>query len=107
MVDWDTINSEAERLANELFRADTDLGEAERLKDYYLFKNCDEDAIRKYLDTMATNPPPRSKRTQRYYQSLRDIWKRWNTSLTGIDKARAWGLAVKITRYRKVLGSLR
>ncbi len=108
MVDWDAINREAERLADELSQADTELDkakklldEAEKLKDYFLFKNCDEFAVRKYLDTMATNPPPRSRQTPRCYQTLRDIWNRWNTSLTGIDKARAWGLAVRIAKARK------
>ncbi|MFQ3611967.1 MAG: hypothetical protein SNJ72_10800 [Fimbriimonadales bacterium] len=98
MVDWDTINREAEKLAKELRRTQTDLGEAEKLKDYYLFKDCDEDAVKKYLDTMADNPPERSKKTQRYYHELRRVWNQWNTPLKGIDKARAWGLAVKIAK---------
>lgn len=100
MVDWDTINQEAERLAKLLQRAGTDLGEAEKLKDYYLFKDCDEEAVKRYLDTMADNPPPRSKRTQGYYQQLRSAWNQWNTPLKGIDKARAWGFAVKIAKSR-------
>jgi len=99
-VNWEAIMREAEKLERMLRQADLDLNEAEKAIGYYLFKGCDEQAMDRYLRQMAENPPPRSKRTQRYYQQLYRIWRGWSSTcqLTGIDKARAWGWGVRMRR---------
>lgn len=102
MPNWDNIGTDAKWVARELERLEVDLAEAEKLVDYYLFKGCSEEAMLRYLDTLAQNPPPRSRRSQRHYRNLRDIWQRWNTTLTGVDKARAWGWAVRSAKASRV-----
>jgi len=104
-VDWEKVLREAEELARQLRRARVDLNEAvneaEKALTFYLYKNCNEEAMRRYLNTMATNPPPRSKKTQRYYCVIRDLWEGWRTDLSGRDKARAWGWAVRLAKVGK------
>ncbi|MCS7066599.1 MAG: hypothetical protein NZL85_10075 [Fimbriimonadales bacterium] len=101
MPDWNTIGEQAERVVRELTRLQVDLNEAEKLVDYYLFKGCDDEAMSRYLDTLAQDPPPRSRRSQHHFRNLRDIWNRWNTPLTGVDKARAWGWAVRLAKAER------
>jgi len=100
MTNWDAIMKEARRLANLLQRAEIDLNEAEKALGYYLFKDCNDQAMERYLHEMGTNPPPRSRRTQNYYRELHRIWKQWsaNCSLSGLNKARAWGWGIKMTK---------
>ncbi|BCW94588.1 MAG: hypothetical protein WHS44_11465 [Fimbriimonadales bacterium] len=99
-MNWDAIIEAAKKLENLLRRAEIDLNEAEKAIGYYLFKDCDEEAMKKYLETMANNPPPRSKRTQRYYRELYRVWQQWSPQcgLTGRDKARAWGWGVRMAK---------
>ena len=101
MPDWESISKQAEWVARELVQLEVDLAESEKLVDYYLFKGCSEEAMARYLKTLAHNPPPRSRRSQRHFRNLREIWNRWNTSLTGVDKARAWGWAVRRAKALK------
>jgi len=98
MPDWDAIMDEAERLAGLLQQKQIDLSEAEKLLGYFVYKNYDPAAVSRYLDIMSENPPPRSKRSQLYFRSLKEIWSGWRTDLAGADKARAWGWAVRIAR---------
>lgn len=97
---WNEIIEAAKRLEKLLCREGIDLNEAEKVIGYYLFKGCDERAMNRYLKEMAENPPPRSKRTKRYYRSLYRIWQQWSAQckLTGIDKARAWGWGVRMAK---------
>lgn len=97
-MDWDRLMTEAEEMARRLRQAGVDLSEAKKALDYYLYKGCDEQAMRRYLEIMATKPPLRSKKTQAHYRGIRDLWLGWRTSLRGADKARAWGWAIRLAR---------
>lgn len=99
-MDWDTLMKEAEDMADRLRQTGVDLNEAEKALTYYLHKNCDERAMSRYLELMATNPPLRSKRTQVHYRTIRSLWMSWRTGLRGLDKAGAWGWAVRLARVR-------
>jgi len=101
MPDWDAIMSEAERLANWFLHRNVDLAEAQKLLEYFARKDFDSDAVSKYLDAMSQNPPPRSKRSQKHFRNLKQIWDEWQTSLEGQDKARAWGWGVREARVRR------
>lgn len=102
MPNWDAIMEEAKHLENLLRRADVDLNEAEKALGYYIFKDYDDAAMERYLKEMATNPPPRSRRTQGYYRELSRVWQQWSTrcSLKGVDKARAWGWGVRMAKCK-------
>ncbi|MCD6508616.1 hypothetical protein J7M22_18600 [Candidatus Poribacteria bacterium] len=91
---------EAEKVANQLVRRDVDLSEAEKMLDIYVQSDYNEEMIRRYLDTMAKNPPPRSKQSQRYFRGMRDIWNMWKPELGGKEKAMAWGWGVRIAKAR-------
>ncbi|RDV83580.1 hypothetical protein [Ammonifex thiophilus] len=97
-MDWEIITREAEGMARRFKQNGVDLNEAKKVLDYYVYKRFDEEALVRYLQIMAFNPPPRSKRTQRYYQKLYDLWLNWNTGLKGRDKARAWGWAIRLAK---------
>ncbi|MGB9886320.1 MAG: hypothetical protein ACPLRW_04905 [Moorellales bacterium] len=99
-MDWDALMEEAEELAVRLKQTGVDLNEAEKVLGYYLYKNCDEKAMSRYLELMATSPPLRSKKTQVHYRTIRSLWMSWRTGLRGADKARAWGWAVRLARVR-------
>jgi len=101
MSDWDTIMAEAGRVAGELRRLAVDLAEAEKIGDYYIGHGYNEAQMARYLELLATNPPVRSKRSQRHYQSLREIWQRWRPGLQGADKARAWGWGVRLAKTER------
>ena len=100
MPNWNAVMEEAKRLERLLRRAEIDFNEAEKSLGYYLFKGYDDQAIERYLKEMADNPPPRSRRTQGYYEELYRIWQEWGRQckLSGIDKARAWGWGIKMAR---------
>ena len=100
MSSWDAVMKEAKRLENMLRRAEVDLNEAEKALGYYLFKGYDEEAMARYLKEMASNPPPRSRRTQNYYRELSRIWQEWSKQcpLQGADKARAWGWGIRMAK---------
>ncbi|HIC92889.1 MAG TPA: hypothetical protein EYP09_01370 [Anaerolineae bacterium] len=98
MTDWEAILREAERLATQFRRLEVDLAEAEKIGDYYVYKEYNEGAMLHYLEMMARNPPPRSRRSQRHFKSLWDIWQSWQPSLPGPDKAKAWGWGVRIAK---------
>ncbi|GIV09250.1 MAG: hypothetical protein KatS3mg019_1341 [Fimbriimonadales bacterium] len=100
MKNCEAIMKEAKRLENLLSRADIDLNEAEKALGYYIFKDYDDAAMERYLKEMATNPPPRSRRTQGYYRELSRVWQQWSVqcSLSGQDKARAWGWGIRMAR---------
>jgi len=101
MSDWDTIMVEANRVSGELRRLAVDLAEAEKIGDYYIGHGYSEAQMARYLELLATNPPVRSKRSQRHYQSLREIWQRWRPGLHGADKARAWGWGVRLAKTER------
>lgn len=101
MSDWDAILKEAEWLAKQFLQLEVDLAEAEKAGDYYVSKQYSDAAMARYLQLMAQNPPPRSRRSQRHFQNLWDIWQRWHPSLQGADKARAWGWGVRMAKARR------
>ncbi len=101
MSDWDSIMAEATRVANDLRRLAVDLAEAEKIGDYFINHGYRDDLMARYLELLATNPPIRSKRSQRHYQNLRDIWQRWRPGLKGADKARAWGWGVRLAKSER------
>jgi len=101
MVDWETIMKEAQWLATQFLRLNVDLAEAEKLLDYFAYKDFDSGAVSKYLDLMSQNPPPRSKRSQKHFSNLKQIWDDWRTKLGGRDKARAWGWGVREARAKR------
>ena len=98
MSDWDAILDEAQRLAQDLRQRGVDLAEAQKAGDYYVYKNCDDEAMGRYLERMANNPPSRSRRSQRHFKNLWDIWRTWRTPLPAKDKARAWGWGLREAR---------
>ena len=98
MTDWEAIMREAERLAKQFRRLDVDLSEAEKVGDYYAYKGYKDATMLHYLEMMAKNPPPRSRRSQRHFKNLWDIWRSWQPSLSGLDKARAWRWGVRLAR---------
>lgn len=101
MTDWESIMAEAERLAAQFRRLGVDLAEAKKVGDYYVYKGCDDQAMLRYLEMMAKNPPPRSRRSQRHFKNLWDIWRSWQPSLSGPDKARAWGWGVRMAKTKR------
>lgn len=101
MLDWDTIMSDAEMIKNKLLLLNVNLSEAQKLGSYFNYKKYDEQSLKRYLRTMANNPPPRSKRTKRHYRGLQQIWREWRTNLQGEEKAIAWGWGVKLAHAGK------
>lgn len=101
MTDWDTICKEGERLAQELLSMDVDLSEAQKLGDYFRFKLWNEEAVKRYMNDMATNPPIRSRRSKTHHENICNIWDGWSTQLKGEDKARAWGIAIRTAKAKK------
>lgn len=102
MNNWDMIMDEAERLAGSLLSLDVDLSEAQKVGDYFVAKGCDREIVLKYLREMSKNPPPRSRRTQPYYQKLLQIWQGWRSQPTEKrDQACAWGWAVRIAKSKR------
>jgi len=105
MNSWDMIMDEAERLAGSLLSFDVDLSEAQKVGDYFVAKGCDREVVLKYLREMSKNPPPRSRRTQPYYQKLLQIWQGWRSQLPAQDQARAWGWGARVAKTRRwILG---
>ena len=98
MSDWDAILDEAERLARQFRQRQMDLSEAEKVGDYYVHKEYSDEAMARYLELMARNPPPRSRRSQRHFKNLWDIWRTWYPNLVGKDKARSWGWGVRMAK---------
>lgn len=106
----DQIMQVAEKVAAELVQLRVDLGEAQKAGDYFRWQEYDERAMARYLDTLAEHPPPRSQRTKRQYQGIREVWSRWNTNLQRDDKARAWGWAVRLAKtgvFKPLAGAVR
>ncbi len=101
MTDWNTVIQEAERLAEQLVRFDVDLAEAAKLGDYFIAKAYDREAVRRYLQALSQNPPPRSRRSQGHFRNLKQIWEGWRSNLPSPDQARAWGWAVRQARVKK------
>lgn len=98
MSDTDAMLDDAEWLARQLRQRNVDLSEAQKAGGYYASKEYDDKAMARYLQVMATNPPPRSQRSQSHFRNLWDIWRTWQTGLTGKDKAQAWGWGVRLAR---------
>src|SRR4051812_17459503 len=102
----DALMEEARRVALELARAGVGqpgrdrkpggLTAAKQAADYFRSQNCDEGAMRHYLDTLADDPPLRSQKTQSYHQTVRDVWSGLSPALVGMDRARAWGWAIRL-----------
>ena len=104
MIVWDEILTESQWLADQFRQRELDLSETEKAGDYYIHKDFSEEKMLEYLAMMARNPPPRSRRSQRYYIGLFDIWRQWasrNKKLTSVDKARAWGWAVRMAKSQR------
>jgi hypothetical protein len=97
-MNWDRLMAEAEEMARRLAQTGVDLSEAEKALTYYVYKGFDEQAMRRYLELMATRPPLRSRKTQAHYRKMRDLWLSWRTGLRGEDKGRVWGWAVRLAR---------
>lgn len=57
--------------------------------------------VRDYLDEMSRNPPPRSQRSKRHFQSLKTIWNNWRFNVKDEEKARAWGWAVRLAKANR------
>lgn len=100
-MDWEKIMSDAEVIKNKLLLLNVDLSEAQKLGSYFNYNKYDERSLNRYLRTMAENPPPRSKITQRHYRGLQQIWREWKTELQGKEKAIAWGWGVKMAHAGK------
>jgi hypothetical protein len=100
---YDVIHEEASRLAQQLAREGVDLNEAKKFGDYYRWKKFNEHAVTKYLDTMASNPPARSRQTKRYYIAMRNVWTNWKSQLRGADKCRAFLWAVRLAQIPQEL----
>ena len=98
MNDWDLIADEAEGVARRLRQDAVDLSEAEKAGDYFTSQLYSEEKMRHYLMLLAQNPPVRSKRSIHHYRNLQKIWKSWHTTLTGQNKARAWGWGVRLAK---------
>lgn len=101
MTDWKKVMDDAEQIAARLLSQKVDLAEAEKLLEYFAKHEYRSEDVGKYLALMSQNPPPRSRRSQGHYRSLREIWEQWRTSLKFEDKARAWGWAVRIARTKR------
>ncbi len=97
-TDWTEIMREAEKVANQLIRRGVDLNEAQKLLDIYVQSGYDEGMIGRYLETMAKNPPQRSRKSQGYFRGLREIWRIWSPEFTGKEKAMAWGWGVRMAK---------
>jgi hypothetical protein len=98
MSDTNAMLNDAEWLARQFRQRDVDLSEAQKAGAYYISKKCNDAAMARYLELMATNPPPRSQRSRSHFRNLWDIWRTWQTGLTGKDKAQAWGWGVRLAR---------
>lgn len=107
MTDWEQIIGEAQPLAV-AFQAqlrneqanDRDAGfnEAQKALNYYLSHHYDESAFNAYLNALVERTPARTRRSLPYYRAIRTLWRSWQTALTGQDKARAWGWAIRLAK---------
>ncbi len=103
MNTWDQIIQEAEQLERKFLRQEVDLSEAEKAGDFFIKHGCNENEMARYLKTLATKPPERSKKSQGHYRNIRNIWQGWRTSLQDKDKARAWGWGIRLAKSQVVL----
>ena len=96
----DKVMDAAELLVTLL--GDVDPNEAKKVGQQFIYFQYDGGKMARYLGIMAANPPARSKKTQGYYQRLRDIWTReWRVGdLSGPEKARAWLWGAGLVRAR-------
>lgn len=101
MTNWTQILDEADWVSEQLYRQGIDLAEAQKVGDYFVRQNYSDKAMAHYLELLANRPPPRSQRSQRYFKGLQKIWSNWRTTLSGADKARAWGWGVRGVRVLK------
>jgi hypothetical protein len=102
MSTWDDIQNEAEWLAQQFRQRNVDLAEATKAGNYYTSKDYDNKAFARFLELMAKNPPPRSRRSQQHFKNLWDIWRSWKPSLMEKDKAYAWAWGVRLAKAKSV-----
>jgi hypothetical protein len=95
-VDWDVICAEAEALARQFAQHGLDAGECLKLAKLYAAHRYSEQWVARYLELMASNPPPRSKKFAPQFARMRTVWLNWRTRLEGREKALAWGWAARI-----------
>jgi hypothetical protein len=100
--DWPLIMAEAQVLEKKLRRAAVDLNEAQKVGEYYNSHAYSDARMANYLAMMAAKPPIRSRQSQRYFVSLRDIWNEWQPKISGHAKAQAWAWAVRLARSPEI-----
>jgi len=98
MINWDNILRAAEDVARQMKREQVEESQAEKAGDYFVDQGYSEVAMAKYLQIMAENPPIRSQQSASQHYAIRRVWTEWQTDLTGRDKARAWGWAIRLTK---------
>ncbi len=98
-MDWERIVTEGRRLAHLIPQDRVNPSESEAGLEYYISTGFNDEKLAKFLDLMISNPPRRSRRTRGYYENLkRALLHTWNTSLTGEEKAMAWGWAIRTVK---------
>jgi hypothetical protein len=100
--DWTAILADAQALEKKLRKAGVDLNEAQKVGEYYVGHAYDDTRMASYLALLAANPPIRSRQSQRYFVSLRDIWKEWQPKVSGRAKAQAWAWGVRLAKSPEI-----
>jgi len=92
------VITEAQRVANRLSNSDVDPNEVAKAVQFFTYYGFDTELFQRYLSTMADNPPPRSRRTKRYYETIKQVWRSSGVNLRPEEKAYAWSWAVRLMR---------
>lgn len=94
-MDWHAICREADSLAQQFAQQGLDANECVKLGKLYAAHGYSDEWVAKYLQLMASDPPPRSRKTAPQYSRMRMIWHNWRTPLKGREKGIAWGWAAR------------
>lgn len=93
-----TVMTEAQSISDRLKRSGVDPNEVAKAVQFFSYYGFDRHLFERYLSTMASNPPPRSKRTKKHYEAIHSIWRSSGVNLTPEEKGYAWSWAVRLMR---------
>ena len=85
-------------MANRLSNSDVDPNEVAKAVQFFTYYGFDTELFQRYLSTMADNPPPRSRRTKRYYETIKQVWRTPVSTSDPKKKRMPWSWAVRLMR---------
>ena len=94
-MNWRAICDEAGALARQFAREGLDPNECLKLAKLYAGHRYSNEWVVKYLQLMANDPPPRSRKSASQFSRMRMVWHNWRPGLTNREKALAWGWAAR------------